>query len=198
MPGVYAPGAFDVAGTLVGIVDKNDLLPRPTVAEGDVLIGLASNGPHTNGYSLLRSILEWLPLDVVPPPLTRPLVDALLEPHRSYLDVLGPVLKDPRVKALVHITGGGLLENLPRVFPDGIAATVDISSWPKPPLFKFIEGLVTLETDELYRTLNMGIGMVVIVSSGDVAAIRALLTEDTWVIGTLHEQGQNKPRVALQ
>lgn len=198
MPGVYAPGAFDVAGTLVGIVDKNDLLPRPTVAEGDVLIGLASNGPHTNGYSLLRSILEWLPLDVVPPPLTRPLVDALLEPHRSYLDVLGPVLKDPRVKALVHITGGGLLENLPRVFPDGIAATVDISSWPKPPLFQFIEGLVTLETDELYRTLNMGIGMVVIVSSGDVAAIRALLTEDTWVIGTLHEQGQNKPRVALQ
>ncbi|MBM3639207.1 MAG: phosphoribosylamine--glycine ligase [Actinobacteria bacterium] len=198
MPGVYAPGAFDVAGTLVGIVDKKDLLPRPTVAEGDVLIGLASNGPHTNGYSLLRSILEWLPLDVVPPPLTRPLVDALLEPHRSYLDVLGPVLKDPRVKALVHITGGGLLENLPRVFPDGIAATVDISSWPKPPLFKFIEGLVTLETDELYRTLNMGIGMVVIVSSGDVADIRALLTEDTWVIGTLHEQGQNKPRVALQ
>ena len=198
MPGVYAPGAFDVAGTLVGIVDKSDLLPRPTVAEGDVLIGLASNGPHTNGYSLLRSIFEWLPLDVVPPPLTRPLVDALLEPHRSYLDVLGPVLEDPRVKALVHITGGGLLENLPRVFPEGIAATVDISSWPKSPLFEFVEGLVTLETDELYRTLNMGIGMVVIVSSGDVAAIRALLTEDTWVIGTLHEQGQNKPKVALR
>ena len=98
----------------------------------------------TNGYSLLRKILEWLPLDVAPPPLTRPLIDALLEPHRSYLNILTPILKDPRLKALVHITGGGLVENLPRVFPEGIAATVDISSWPKPPLFEFVEFLTSL------------------------------------------------------
>jgi len=198
MPGVYMPGAFDIAGTLVGVVDKKDLLPRPNIAVGDVLIGLASNGPHTNGYSLLRKILEWLPLDVAPPPLTRPLIDALLEPHRSYLDVLTPVLKDPRLKALVHITGGGLLENLPRVFPEGIAANVDISSWPKPALFEFVEGLISLDTDELYRTLNMGIGMVLIVAPTDVAYIQSLLTEESWVIGDLQTQNDDAPQVVLR
>lgn len=198
MPGVYMPGAFDIAGTLVGVVDKRDLLPRPNIAVGDVLIGLASNGPHTNGYSLLRKILEWLPLDVAPPPLTRPLIDALLEPHRSYLDVLTPVLKDPRLKALVHITGGGLLENLPRVFPEGIAANVDISSWPKPALFEFVEGLISLDTDELYRTLNMGIGMVLIVAPTDVAHIQSLLTEESWVIGDLQTQNDDAPQVVLR
>ena len=198
MPGVYMPGAFDIAGTLVGVVDKKDLLPRPNIVVGDVLIGLASNGPHTNGYSLLRKILEWLPLDVAPPPLTRPLIDALLEPHRSYLDVLTPVLKDPRLKALVHITGGGLLENLPRVFPEGIAANVDISSWPKPALFEFVEGLISLDTDELYRTLNMGIGMVLIVAPTDVAYIQSLLTEESWVIGDLQIQNDDAPHVVLR
>ena len=198
MPGVYAPGAFDIAGTLVGVVDKKDLLPRAGIAPGDLLIGIASNGPHTNGYSLLRKILEWLPLDVAPPPLTRPLIDALLEPHRSYLNVLTPVLKDPRLKALVHITGGGLIENLPRVFPEGIAATVDISSWPKPPLFEFVESVVSLETDELYRTLNMGIGMVVIVARENVSHIQSLITEETWVIGALETRAVNSPQVVLR
>lgn len=198
MPGVYAPGAFDIAGTLIGVVDKKNLLPRHGITAGDVLIGIASNGPHTNGYSLLRKILEWLPLDIAPPPLTRPLIDALLEPHRSYLDVLNGVLQDSRLKALVHITGGGLVENLPRVFPDGIAATVSISSWPKPPLFEFVESLVSLDTEELYRTLNMGIGMVLIVAPENVEEIQSLITEETWVIGQLETHHRDEPRVILQ
>jgi len=198
MPGVYAPGAFDIAGTLVGVVDKKDLLPREGVGSGDVLIGLASNGPHTNGYSLLRRILDWLPLDVAPPPLTRPLIDELLMPHRSYLNVLTPVLKNPSVKALVHITGGGLVENLPRVFPEGVSATVHTASWPKPPLFEFIESVMSLETEELYRTLNMGIGMVLVVAPENAEQIRSLIAEETWVIGVLQDQNGDSSRVILR
>ena len=198
MPGVYAPGAFDIAGTLVGVVDKKDLLPREGVGSGDVLIGLASNGPHTNGYSLLRRILDWLPLDVAPPPLTRPLIDELLMPHRSYLNVLTPVLKNPSVKALVHITGGGLVENLPRVFPEGVSATVHTASWPKPPLFEFIESVMSLETEELYRSLNMGIGMVLVVAPENAEQIRSLIDEETWVIGVLQDQNGDSSRVILR
>jgi phosphoribosylaminoimidazole (AIR) synthetase len=147
---------------------------------------------------LLRKILEWLPLDVAPPPLTRPLIDALLEPHRSYLNILTPILKDPRLKALVHITGGGLVENLPRVFPEGISATVDISSWPKPPLFEFVESLVSLGVDELYRTLNMGIGMVLVVAPENAQQIQTLIAEETWVIGVLDTQAPGSPQVVLR
>ena len=117
MPGVYAPGAFDVAGTLVGVAERAALLPRADVAAGDVLIGVASSGPHTNGYSLLRSVFEWSPMDVMPAGMDRPLGDALLEPHRSYLGVLRRRVAAGRVKALAHITGGGLPENVPRVLP---------------------------------------------------------------------------------
>jgi phosphoribosylaminoimidazole (AIR) synthetase len=107
-------------------------------------------------------------------------------------------LKDPHLKALVHITGGGLLENLPRVFPEGISATVDISSWPKPPLFEFVESLVSLGTDELYRTLNMGIGMVLVVAPENVSRIQDLIAEKTWVIGALKTQIANTSQVELR
>ncbi len=122
MPGVYQPGAFDIAGTLVGVAERSELLPRPDVAVGDVLIGVASSGPHTNGYSLLRKIFDWIPMDVVPDGFDRPLGETLLEPHRSYLDVLRPALDSGTVKALAHITGGGLPENLPRVLPADVDA----------------------------------------------------------------------------
>jgi len=115
MPGVYSPGAFDIAGTLVGVVEQRDMLPRGELGVGDALIAIASNGPHTNGYSLLRRIFEWLPMDSTPPGFDRPLGETLLVPHRSYLDVLAGALASGRVKALAHITGGGLPDNLPRV-----------------------------------------------------------------------------------
>jgi phosphoribosylamine--glycine ligase/phosphoribosylaminoimidazole synthetase len=190
MPGVYQPGAFDIAGTLIGVAEKANLLPRDDVAPGDALIGIASSGPHTNGYSLLRKIFEWIPMEVTPAGMNRPLGEALLEPHRNYLDPLrealagGPTVS--RVKALAQITGGGLPENLPRVLPDGVGAEIEISSWPMPPLFRLVRELTPqISTDELYRTLNMGIGMVVVCASADVADVQASIPEKTWQIGEL-------------
>jgi phosphoribosylaminoimidazole synthetase len=185
MPGVYSPGAFDIAGTLVGVAEREQLLPLPTIAAGDVLIGVTSNGPHTNGYSYLRKLFAWIPMESQPVPLDRPLVEALLEPHRNYLPVLKDALDTELVKALVHITGGGLPENMPRVLPQGIGANITLGSWPMPPLFQLVSELSALEMNELYRTLNMGIGMVVIVAPQHVEAVQASISEQTWIIGEL-------------
>jgi phosphoribosylaminoimidazole synthetase len=180
------PGAFDIAGTLVGVAERAQLLPRSDVAAGDVLVGVASSGPHTNGYSLLRRLFEWLPMDVVPAGFDRPLGDALLEPHRSYLQLLAPVLTTGCVKALAHITGGGLPENLPRVLPPDVGAEVLLGSWPVPPLFRLVRELATaMSPEELHRTLNMGIGMVIVCAQADVESVQAAIPEPTWRIGTL-------------
>ena len=187
MPGVYTAGSFDVAGTLVGVVDHAQMLPRPgAVQPGDMLIGLGSSGPHTNGYSFLRKLFQWLPLDAQPAPLDRPLVDALLQPHRAYITALDAALTDGRIKALAHITGGGLPENLPRALPDGCGAVVQLDSWTLPPLFQLVRDVAwQTPTDELYRTLNMGIGMVLIVAAADVDRVRDSIPEQTWVIGEI-------------
>jgi phosphoribosylamine--glycine ligase/phosphoribosylaminoimidazole synthetase len=186
MPGVYQPGAFDIAGTLVGVAERSALLPRPDVSAGDVLIGVASSGPHTNGYSLLRKVFDWIPMDVVPQGFDRPLGETLLEPHRSYLDVLRPALDSGAVKALAHITGGGLPENLPRVLPADVDARIELGSWPVSPLFRLVRELTPqMSTDELYRTLNMGVGMVVVCAPDDAAALQATIDEPTWLIGEL-------------
>jgi phosphoribosylaminoimidazole synthetase len=186
MPGVYAPGAFDIAGTLVGVAERDELLPRPDVAAGDVLIGLASSGPHTNGYSLLRSLFRWLPMNVVPEGFDRTLGETLLEPHRNYLPVLHAALDSGRVKALAHITGGGLPENLPRALPEGVRARVQLGSWLVPPLFRLVaEVAPRLDAHELHRSLNMGIGMVVICAATDADRLRASIGEPTWIIGEL-------------
>jgi phosphoribosylformylglycinamidine cyclo-ligase len=156
------------------------------VAAGDVLIGVGSSGPHTNGYSLLRKVFEWAPMDVVPAGMDRPLGDALLEPHRNYLDPLRAALEGGNVKALAQITGGGLPENLPRVLPEGVGAEIELGSWPVPPLFKLVRELTPqMSTEELYRTLNMGVGMVVICSEADADAVQESIPETTWRIGRL-------------
>jgi phosphoribosylamine--glycine ligase/phosphoribosylaminoimidazole synthetase len=185
MPGVYHHGHLDVAGTLVGIADRSRLLPRPSVAPGDVLVGLASNGAHTNGYSLLRRVFAGIPLDASPEPLDGSLADALLAPHRSYLPALGAVLDDEHhpIKALVHVTGGGLIDNPGRVLPDGCGIRIDVGAWPVPPLFRLVRDVTGLSAYELHRTLNMGIGMVAIVSPGDVDALQGALSEASWAIG---------------
>ena len=199
MPGVYAPGAFDIAGTLVGIVEQRDMLPRDELRVGDALIGVASNGPHTNGYSLLRKIFEWLPMDSTPPGFDRTLGETLLVPHRSYLDVLTNALASGKVKALAHITGGGLPENLPRVLPDGCDANIELGSWPVPPLFQLVREVATqLDAYELYRTLNMGIGMVLVCSPADVAAVQRSIDEASWVIGQLAASSNLEQRVHLR
>ena len=193
MPGVYTDGHFDVAGTIVGMADRDGLLPRTGpdgVAPGDVLVGLGSSGPHTNGYSLLRRVFAGMPLDASPDPLPGTLADALLAPHRNYLTVLGPLLDDPksRIKALVHITGGGLVENPPRILPEGCGIEVRLGSWPVPPLFQLVADLTGLPAEELHRTLNMGIGMVLVVARADVDAVQTALSaqgEPSWVIGSV-------------
>jgi phosphoribosylamine--glycine ligase/phosphoribosylaminoimidazole synthetase len=186
MPGVYSDGAFDIAGTLVGVVDRAQLLPGAPLAPGDVLIGVASNGPHTNGYSLLRRLFDWLPMDATPPGFDASLGDTLLRPHRNYLPVLDAALGSGRVKALAHITGGGLPDNLPRVLPEGVDAHIELGSWPVPPLFRLVRELTPgMPTDELYRTLNMGIGMVVVVEPQHADEVQASIAEPTWRIGRL-------------
>jgi len=199
MPGVYQPGSFDIAGTLIGVAERGELLPRDDVAAGDVLIGVASSGPHTNGYSMLRKIFEWAPMDVVPDGFDRSLGDTLLEPHRSYLDLLTPTFATGAVKALAHITGGGLPENLPRVLPDDVDAHIRLGSWPVPPLFKLVRELTPLmSTEELYRTVNMGIGMIVICAPDQVETVQQSIAETTWIIGELVAgSGSGSDRVVL-
>ena len=189
MPGVYMPGAFDVAGTLVGVVERERLLPLATIAPGDVLLGLGSSGPHTNGYSLLRKLFDWLPLEAQPDPLDRPIGEALLVPHRSYLNALERALNDHGlIKGLAHITGGGLLDNVPRILPDNCDAAIALDSWPMPPLFELVREVATgLGNEELYRTLNMGIGMVVVVDAARVEELQASIPEPTWIIGSIVE-----------
>lgn len=192
MPGVYYPDMFDVAGTIVGIVEREHALPKQTLQAGDVLLGLASSGPHTNGYSLIRKIFAGVSLDSVLPKLNQSLADALLAPHRCYLDILDKVLHHPEqpVKALVHITGGGYYENIPRVLPKHLGAEIDIQQWHTPPLFQLIQQRGDVPTEQMYRVFNMGIGMIIITQSEYIDLIKSLINETVWEIGKLVESKQ--------
>ncbi|HNB54137.1 MAG TPA: phosphoribosylformylglycinamidine cyclo-ligase, partial [Anaerolineales bacterium] len=197
MPGVYHDGHFDVAGTLIGVVNRPDLLPR-VARPGDKLLGLASSGPHTNGYSLIRRLFDGIPLDHIYPELGLPLADVLLAPHRSY-----STLFDRRrqtadgnesvvgllsaVVALAHLTGGAFLENIPRVLPEGCGVRIARNSWPVPPLFPLMQKLGNIADLEMYRVFNMGIGMIAIVRREHLAEVQAGIPEETWVIGEVVE-----------
>jgi phosphoribosylformylglycinamidine cyclo-ligase len=187
MPGVYAPDELDLAGTIIGVVERDAIMPRPTIHAGDLLIGLRSSGPHTNGYSLIRRIFEHTNLTTTPPGLGSTLFDALLAPHRSYLPILRDELTQPacRIKALVHITGGGFFENIPRVLPKNLDALIRIGSWSIPPLFCLLQDRGEVSEEEMFRVFNMGIGMIAIVAPQDVEAFRQSLAEPTWIIGEL-------------
>jgi phosphoribosylaminoimidazole synthetase len=193
MPGIYAEGHFDVAGTIVGVVEREAILPRRDIRPGDLLLGLASSGPHTNGYSLLRRIFAG-ELEKAVPESGVPVIDALLEPHRSYLPLLAPLLPDAStpgspIKALAHLTGGGFIDNLPRVLPDGCGVSIRRGSWPVPPLFSLAQRLGQVDEGEMFRVFNMGIGMIAILSPQDLPGVQAAIPEPTWVIGEV-VQGQ--------
>ncbi len=187
MPGVYQPGEFDVAGTIVGAVDRERILPKKDLRPGDALIGIRSSGPHTNGYSLIRKIFENTPLETVLPELGVPLADALLAPHRSYLPLLKPILaeKESPIKALAHLTGGGWIENPIRVFPEGIGAEVKLGSWPVPALFSVIQQKGEVQPAEMYRVFNMGIGMLIVAAKKDADRVHKMIPEETWIVGEL-------------
>lgn len=167
MPGIYNQGEYDLAGFIVGVVDREKLVNGRTVAVGDVLVGVPSSGLHTNGYSLARQIVfERLKLTVDShvPELGRTVGEALLEPHRSYLHMVKPTLDYGSIKAMAHITGGGITDNLPRVLPHGTAAVVDTASWQVPPIFRWLQDGGRVPADDMLRTFNMGIGLILVVA----------------------------------
>ena len=187
MPGVYLEGQFDLAGAIVGVVEKDRILPRPDIKIGDVLVGLASSGPHTNGYSLIRRIFAETSLDTIYPELGQPLADLLLAPHRSYLPLLSGLIdaKKPIVKGLVHLTGGGFYGNIPRILPPECGARIEGSAWPVPPLFHLIQQLGQVETGEMHTVFNMGIGMIVVADRQDAQRVQQIIPEPTWIIGEI-------------
>ncbi|GAB4480556.1 MAG: hypothetical protein OHK0031_01790 [Anaerolineales bacterium] len=186
MPGVYQPGEFDVAGTIVGVLERDQILPRSAdLRAGDALIGIRSSGPHTNGFSLIRQVFADEDLETVFPEWGVSLADALLAPHRSYLKILQPVINNPHLKALAHLTGGGFIENIPRILPENLDARIRLGSWPLPALWQLIQQKGGIATDEMYRVFNMGIGMVAVVDQDFAADFQKLIPEETWQIGEL-------------
>jgi phosphoribosylaminoimidazole synthetase len=187
MPGVYATDMFDVAGTIIGMVERAAILPRKDLAPGDVLLGIASSGPHTNGYSLIRKVCADQKLDVVLPELGQTLGDALLAPHRSYLPLLQPLLQHAArpIKGLIHITGGGFFDNIPRVLPENIGAEVDPRAWPTPALFQWIAKHGAVPSEQMHHVFNMGIGMIIIAAPAQADLIQQLIPETIWPIGRL-------------
>ncbi len=197
MPGVYKPGSFDLVGTLVGWAPREDLIDGRDVRPGDVCLGLPSSGLHTNGYSLARRVLGDLGWETVLPELGCSVGEALLAPHRAYLAEFDALVSaGVRVKAMAHITGGGFLDNLPRVLPDGVGVTLDRSAWRVPPIFRLIQQRGPVSDDEMHRVFNMGVGMVVIVAPEDVAAALAAVPEAV-IIGETEPWGGLGTRVRL-
>jgi phosphoribosylformylglycinamidine cyclo-ligase len=178
MPGMYGPGDYDLAGFCVGAVERGEQLTGDRVAEGDVLLGLASSGVHSNGYSLVRRLAADKGWKLERPALfdnERLLIDYLIEPTRIYVKSLLPVVRSGRVHALAHITGGGLLENVPRVLPAGLHARIDADAWEQPRLMAFLQAQGNIEPQEMARTFNCGVGMVLAVAPADVASVTAEL-----------------------
>jgi phosphoribosylformylglycinamidine cyclo-ligase len=180
MPGFYQDGEYDIAGFIVGVVDREKIIDGKTIVPGDVLLALPSAGLHTNGYSLARKLFfevaAYEPHTHLPE-LGMTAGDALLLPHLSYLKPLDGLLDKGLIKGLAHITGGGLTDNIPRILPEGTAAKIKQHSWPIPPLFELLRRLGNVSESEMYRTFNMGVGMVIVCSSNNAEAIKTHLRD---------------------
>jgi phosphoribosylformylglycinamidine cyclo-ligase len=186
MPGMYDGDDYDLAGFCVGVVEKTEIIDGSAVAEGDILLGLPSSGPHSNGYSLIRKILEVSDADLQQPLGGTTLGRALLAPTTLYVKALLALIRRVRVKSLCHVTGGGLLENLPRVLPAGCSAVIDTTSWSWPEIFDWLQDQGNVDLREMYRTFNCGVGMVVCIAPADRDIALALLEEQghiAWEIG---------------
>jgi len=205
MPGMYPDGEYDLAGFAVGAVEKSKILTGKDVAVGDVVLGLASAGVHSNGFSLVRKCIERAG-DSAPATLDgKPFKQAIMEPTRLYVkNVLAALAQHPHsqdgggIKALAHITGGGLLENIPRVLPDGLAAHLKAGSWPQTELFAWLQKTAGIDDIEMNRTFNNGIGMVVVVAAAAAEAVAATLRasgETVYTIGTIAERAAGAPVV---
>ena len=195
MPGMYAPGDYDLAGFCVGIVNKDKIIDGSAVQAGDCILGLASSGPHSNGYSLIRKIIETRAADLNQELDATSLGRALLAPTRIYVKPLLQLNQQIEIHALSHITGGGLLENIPRVLPNYCQARIQRQSWPMPAVFQWLQEQGNIAEDEMYRTFNCGIGMVVIVSPDDRDKAIAILKAQGEIVFDLGKiaQSDNQP-----
>jgi phosphoribosylformylglycinamidine cyclo-ligase len=201
MPGMYTPGEYDLAGFAVGVVEKSRIIDGSSIAPGDVVLGLASDGAHSNGYSLVRRIVAHRGVDLVSTTLQGASVaDLLLAPTRIYVKPVLALLQRIHVKGLAHITGGGLLENVPRVLADGLTARLDHTSWPLPPLFSWLRHEGNVAADEMFRVFNCGIGMVLVLDPADAdAAVSALDAsgETVYRIGVIHARRGDEPQTVV-
>jgi len=192
MPGMYPIGEYDLAGFAVGVVEKANIITGADIVAGDAVLGLASNGAHSNGYSLIRKILHLTESDYNAPfDGSRSLGDVVMAPTRIYVKPLLKLMAAQTVKGMAHITGGGISENVPRVLPDNVVAQIDAASWQLPKLFQWLQAEGNVDAQEMYRTFNCGIGMVVIVAAEQAEAALALLRaegEDARQIGVIRER----------
>jgi len=203
MPGFYSDGEYDVAGFTVGVVDRDKIIDGSTISVGNKLIGIASSGIHSNGYSLARTLIfdhMGLSINDEFPGSTVSVADVLLTPTRIYVRSILGLLKEFTINGIAHITGGGLLENVPRVLPKGCQANIHTNSWELPNLFKILQKAGNVERDEMYRTFNMGIGMVLVVPESQTEEMIDRLKglgESAWVIGEIAACGDGDERVEL-
>jgi len=201
MPGMYEGEDYDLAGFCVGVVEKSKIIDGSKVAVGDTLIGLPSSGPHSNGYSLIRKILEVKNIDINQEFDGKTLGEVLLEPTRIYVKPLLALLKEVTVNSLSHITGGGLYENLPRVLPENAKAVIDAKSWNRPAVFDWLQEQGNVEDKEMLRTLNCGIGMVVVVPSDEADKAVELLKaegEAPVIIGSIEAASADEEQVEVK
>lgn len=186
MPGVYAPGELDLVGTIVGLLDRAHLIDGSRIQAGDVILGLPSSGLHTNGYSLARAVLDSLDWNTWRPDLNASLGDVLLAPHRSYLAPVQALQQaGVAIHGLAHITGGGVIDNLPRILPDGVGAEIQRGTWLELPIFGLIQTLGQVETAEMFRVFNMGLGMLVVVPPDAAEAACAVLGAACYRVGAI-------------
>ncbi|MFZ1381966.1 MAG: phosphoribosylformylglycinamidine cyclo-ligase [Scrofimicrobium sp.] len=179
MPGMYADGDYDLAGFAVGACERDQLVDASTVKEGDVLVGLPSSGVHSNGFSLVRKVLDQAGksfADTVPELGDATIGEVLLTPTRIYVSAVLPLVQKNLVRGISHVTGGGFDENIPRMIPEGLSAAIDLGSWPVPPIFSIIQNLGGIDPAEMYQVFNMGLGMVLAVRPGDLDAVVASLS----------------------
>jgi phosphoribosylformylglycinamidine cyclo-ligase len=200
MPGMYPDGEYDLAGFCVGVVEKSGVIDGREIAAGDAVLGLASSGAHSNGYSLIRRILERAQPDLAVDFHGRPLADVLMAPTRIYVKPVLRLIGEVRVKGLAHITGGGLLENLPRILPEGVRAVLDRRAWPLPPLFRWLQEQGGMDDAELHRVFNCGIGMVVVAGAADAdRVVRGLSDagETVYRLGAIERRKPGAPPIEI-
>ncbi len=200
MPGMYPPGEYDLAGFAVGVVEKENIIDGKSIAVGDVVLGLASSGAHSNGYSLIRKIIERAKPNLDADFHGKTLREAILAPTHLYVKPMLELMKQLKVKGIAHITGGGLTDNIPRILQEGLSAIVQKNTWPRPPLFSWLQEHGNVVESEMHRVFNCGVGMVVVVGKNDANTAMELLRkqgETVWAIGSIEKQATGQAQTII-